>query len=34
MTETATPAFREKARRWMTQQTSPIWHDDLIRAVD
>lgn len=34
MTETATPAFREKARMWMTQQTSPIWHDDLIRAVD
>ena len=34
MTETATPAFREKARMWMTQQPSPIWHDDLIRAVD
>lgn len=34
MTETATRAFREKARMWMTQQTSPIWHDDLIRAMD
>lgn len=34
MIQTATPAFREKARMWMMQQTAPIWHDDLIHMLE
>ncbi|MFD1103831.1 tetratricopeptide repeat protein [Sphingobium olei] len=34
MTQTATPAFREKARLWMTQQSAPAWNADLIRVLD